>query len=133
MAKKPPQGKSKKKNKKAQLLPQIKKDASVFLSSEEGKITKENVIKTAAALGIIGAALLIFTLSMDEIAVSFFLIGRDNTLPLEIWGRLRRGITPEINAISTVLFVFSLVAIVGWYRLRTKGSSEVGGQLVEAP
>src|SRR5262249_7340781 len=49
-------------------------------------------------LSIIGAALLIFTLSMDEIAVSFFLIGRDNTLPLEIWGRLRRGITPEINA-----------------------------------
>ena len=49
-------------------------------------------------LSIIGAGLLIFTLSMDEIAVSFFLIGRDNTLPLEIWSRLRRGITPEINA-----------------------------------
>jgi spermidine/putrescine transport system permease protein len=71
-------------------------------------------------LSIIGAALLIFTLSMDEIAVSFFLIGRSNTLPLEIWGRLRRGITPEINAISTVIFVFSLVAIVAWYRLRAR-------------
>jgi spermidine/putrescine transport system permease protein len=69
-------------------------------------------------LSIIGAALLIFTLSMDEIAVSFFLIGRDNTLPLEIWGRLRRGITPEINAISTIIFIFSLAAIVTWYRLR---------------
>ena len=69
-------------------------------------------------LSIIGASLLIFTLSMDEIAVSFFLIGRDNTLPLEIWGRLRRGITPEINAISTIIFVFSLAAIVTWYRLR---------------
>jgi len=68
-------------------------------------------------LSIIGAALLIFTLSMDEIAVSFFLIGRDNTLPLEIWGRLRRGITPEINAISTIIFVFSLCAIILWYRL----------------
>jgi spermidine/putrescine transport system permease protein len=52
-------------------------------------------------LSLIAAALLIFTLSMDEIAVTFFLIGRDNTLPLEIWSRLRRGITPEINAIST--------------------------------
>lgn len=71
-------------------------------------------------LSIIGAALLIFTLSMDEIAVSFFLIGRDNTLPLEIWGRLRRGITPEINAVSTIIFVFSLLAIVVWYRLRTR-------------
>lgn len=74
-------------------------------------------------LPIIGAALLIFTLSMDEIAVSFFLIGRDNTLPLEIWGRLRRGITPEINAVSTIIFVFSLVTIVVWYRLRARAAS----------
>ncbi len=72
-------------------------------------------------LPIIGAALLIFTLSMDEIAVSFFLIGRENTLSLEIWSRMRRGITPEINAISTVIFVFSLVTILLWYRLRTRG------------
>jgi spermidine/putrescine transport system permease protein len=76
-------------------------------------------------LSIIGAALLIFTLSMDEIAVSFFLIGRDNTLPLEIWGRLRRGITPEINAISTIIFVFSLAAIVTWYRLRARSEAVV--------
>jgi spermidine/putrescine transport system permease protein len=71
-------------------------------------------------LPIIGAALLIFTLSMDEIAVSFFLIGRDNTLPLEIWGRLRRGITPEINAVSTIIFMFSLITIVVWYKLRLR-------------
>jgi spermidine/putrescine transport system permease protein len=85
-------------------------------------------------LSIIGAALLIFTLSMDEIAVSFFLIGRDNTLPLEIWGRLRRGITPEINAISSIIFVFSLAAIVTWYRLRARaeGKPEIAAELVEA-
>ena len=84
-------------------------------------------------LPIIGAALLIFTLSMDEIAVSFFLIGRDNTLPLEIWGRLRRGITPEINAVSTIIFVFSLLTIVIWYRLRLRaeGTAEVGTELLE--
>jgi spermidine/putrescine transport system permease protein len=61
---------------------------------------------------------------MDEIAVSFFLIGRDNTLPLEIWGRLRRGITPEINAISTIIFVFSLIAIITWYRLRARADCQ---------
>jgi spermidine/putrescine transport system permease protein len=84
-------------------------------------------------LSIIGAALLIFTLSMDEIAVSFFLIGRDNTLPLEIWGRLRRGITPEINAISTIIFLFSLTVIVLWYRLRAQGegSPEIASELIE--
>lgn len=85
-------------------------------------------------LPIVGAALLIFTLSMDEIAVSFFLIGRDNTLPLEIWGRLRRGITPEINAISAIIFLFSLVAIIVWYRLRLQAESrpEIAAELVEA-
>lgn len=85
-------------------------------------------------LPIIGAALLIFTLSLDEIAVSFFLIGRDNTLPLEIWGRLRRGITPEINAISTIIFLFSLIAIVLWYRLRVRaeGHAEIATELVES-
>jgi spermidine/putrescine transport system permease protein len=82
-------------------------------------------------LPIIGAALLIFTLSLDEIAVSFFLIGRDNTLPLEIWSRLRRGITPEINAISTIIFIFSLTTIVLWYHLRGKneGQPEVAAEL----
>jgi spermidine/putrescine transport system permease protein len=81
-------------------------------------------------LSIIGAALLIFTLSMDEIAVSFFLVGRENTLPLEIWSRLRRGMTPEINAVSTIIFVFSLFTIVLWYRIRTRGE---GQQLAATP
>jgi spermidine/putrescine transport system permease protein len=71
-------------------------------------------------LPVIGASLLIFTLSLDEIAVTFFLTGRDNTLPLEIWSRLRRGMTPEINAVSTLIFVFSLAMILVWYRLRTR-------------
>jgi len=84
-------------------------------------------------LAIIGAALLIFTLSIDEIAVSFFLIGRDNTLPLEIWSRLRRGITPEINAISTIIFFFSLGMILLWYYLRTRGARAAQAGLAESP
>jgi spermidine/putrescine transport system permease protein len=66
---------------------------------------------------VLGATLLVFTLSLDEIAVTFFLIGRQYTLPLQIWGQLRRGITPEVNAISTVIFFISVVAIVIWARL----------------
>ena len=63
------------------------------------------------------AGLLVFTLSLDEIAVTFFLIGRQNTLPLQIWGLLRRGITPEVNAAATVIFVISVAVIVVWARL----------------
>jgi spermidine/putrescine transport system permease protein len=61
---------------------------------------------------MIGAALLAMTLSLDEIPVTFFLIARDNTLPIEIYAMLRRGITPEVNAISTLIFMISLVTLV---------------------
>ena len=65
---------------------------------------------------VLGAGLLVFTLSLDEIAVTFFLIGRQNTLPLHIWGLLRRGITPEVNAVSTIIFLVSVAVIVVWAR-----------------
>jgi hypothetical protein len=86
-----------------------------------------------ASLSLIAAGLLIFTLSMDEIAVTFFLIGRDNTLPLEIWGRLRRGITPEINAVSTLIFAVSVGLIIIWYRVRTRGLGAEAQELLERP
>lgn len=57
---------------------------------------------------ILGSALLSFTVSFDEIPVTFFLTGRDNTLPMYIYSTLRRGITPEINAVGTVIVVLSL-------------------------
>ena len=84
-------------------------------------------------LSLIAAGLLIFTLSMDEIAVTFFLIGRDNTLPLEIWGRLRRGITPEINAVSTLIFTVSVGLIIIWYRVRTRGLGAEAREFFERP
>jgi spermidine/putrescine transport system permease protein len=57
---------------------------------------------------LIGSALLSFTVSFDEIPVTFFLTGRDNTLPMYIYSTLRRGITPEINAVGTIIVVLSL-------------------------
>jgi len=84
-------------------------------------------------LSLIAAGLLIFTLSMDEIAVTFFLIGRDNTLPLEIWARLRRGITPEINAISTLIFAVSVILILVWYQIRTRTTGAEAQELLERP
>jgi spermidine/putrescine transport system permease protein len=76
-----------------------------------------HVTLPAIRTALLGAGLLVFTLSLDEIAVTFFLIGRQNTLPLQIWGVLRRGITPEVNAISTLIFAVSVGVIVVWSRL----------------
>ena len=102
-----------------QKLDRAQEEASLDLGANHWK-TFWRVTLPNLRVSIIAAALLIFTLSMDEIAVSFFLIGRENTLPLEIWSRLRRGITPELNAISTLILLFSIALIVVWYRLRTR-------------
>ena len=61
---------------------------------------------------ILAGAVLAFTLSFDEVIVSFFLQGREPTLPLLIWGRLRIGLSPEINAVATVIILVSLVAVL---------------------
>jgi spermidine/putrescine transport system permease protein len=60
---------------------------------------------------IIGSALLVFTLSFDEIPVTFFLTGRENTLPMYIYSSMRTGLTPEINAIGTIIIVVSICVI----------------------
>jgi spermidine/putrescine transport system permease protein len=65
-------------------------------------------IKTA----IIDAGTLSFVLSFDEIPVTFFLTGRDNTLPMYIYSTMRRGVTPEINAIGSLIVLLSLILII---------------------
>lgn len=68
---------------------------------------------------IIAAALMSFTLSFDEVVVTFFTTGRENTLPMMIWSKLRFGITPEINAIATITVVISgLFAVIAELTLR---------------
>jgi spermidine/putrescine transport system permease protein len=99
-----------------QRLDRAQEEASQDLYANEWQtfwyVTFPN-IRTA----VLGAGLLVFTLSLDEIAVTFFLIGRQNTLPLQIWGLLRRGITPEVNAAAAIIFALSVGVIVVWARL----------------
>jgi spermidine/putrescine transport system permease protein len=61
---------------------------------------------------ILSGGILAFTLSFDEIVVPLFLKGRDATLPLVIWARLRRGFSPEINAAATLIIAVSFVAVL---------------------
>jgi spermidine/putrescine transport system permease protein len=84
-----------------------------------------NVTLPVIRPAVLGSALLVFTLSLDEIAVTFFLVGRQNTIPLQIWGLLRRGITPEVNAAATIVFLLSVAVIVLWAKLMRQ--DEAGG------
>ena len=73
--------------------------------------------------GVIGGALLAFIISMDDLVITYFIAGVDSTtLPVFIYGMLRRGIKPEINAIATLMILFSLVvASLGLY-LRSRSA-----------
>lgn len=63
--------------------------------------------------GIVGGALLAFTLSIDDFVISFFTTGPGaNTLPLHIYSMVKTGVTPEINAVSTLLLLASIGLVV---------------------
>ena len=67
--------------------------------------------------GVIAAALVAFTLSVDEFVVAFFTAGTTITFPIQVYSMIRFGVTPEINAIATVVVVVSFVLVLASQRL----------------
>jgi spermidine/putrescine transport system permease protein len=63
--------------------------------------------------GIIGAALLGFSLSFDDFIISFFNSGTLVTFPIYIWGAAQRGIPPQVNALASLVFVSALLIVLG--------------------
>ena len=75
------------------------------------------------APGIVAGSLLAFTLSIDEFTIAFFTTAPTSpTLPINIYSMVRFGVTPEINALATLLLLVSLVAIIAAQRLTKLGS-----------
>jgi spermidine/putrescine transport system permease protein len=60
---------------------------------------------------LIGSALITFTVSFDELALTYFINGNTNTLPMYIWSVLRQGITPEVNAIGSCVIFGSMIMV----------------------
>lgn len=61
---------------------------------------------------IVGAALLSFTVSLDDFVVTFFVAGPGaTTLPLQVFSMIKTGITPEVNALSAILVVVSMLCV----------------------
>jgi spermidine/putrescine transport system permease protein len=62
-------------------------------------------------------ALLAFTLSFDDFVITFFVAGvGSSTLPLKIYSMIRFGVSPTINALSTVVLISTMVLILGGSR-----------------
>jgi spermidine/putrescine transport system permease protein len=68
--------------------------------------------------GVMAGALLAFTLSLDDFVITFFVSGvGSSTLPLKIYSMIRFGVSPAINALSTVVLVATMVLIFGGSRI----------------
>jgi spermidine/putrescine transport system permease protein len=68
--------------------------------------------------GIVGSALFAFTLSFDEFIRTLFTIGNDNTLPIQIWSTLGSMVSPELNAIATLIVAASFALVIAGELLR---------------
>jgi len=87
-------------------------EAASDLGADEWK-TFQRVTLPLLMPGIIGGALMAFTLSLDDYLITAFTKGvQEQTMPLYIYSLVRRGVTPEINALSTALLVGS-IGLVG--------------------
>jgi len=62
--------------------------------------------------GILGAALLGFSLSFDDFIISYFNAGTLVTFPIFIWGAAQRGIPVQVNALATLVFVVALLIVL---------------------
>ena len=70
-----------------------------------------DVLTFGIAPAILAGFLLAFTFSFDDFIIAFFVAGSETTLPIYIFSSIRRGVTPEINAISTVIILASLALL----------------------
>lgn len=75
--------------------------------------------------GLIAGALLAFTLSLDDFVITFFTSGPETvTFPVKVYSLVRRGVSPEINAASTILIVITVIATVVAMKLQAPAKAD---------
>jgi len=95
-------------------------EASIDLGASEWT-TFRRITLPVILPGVIAAALLAFTLSIDEFIIAYFTAGAagpaSTTFPMQIYAMIRFGVTPEINAVATVVILVSFTLVLASQRL----------------
>jgi spermidine/putrescine transport system permease protein len=90
--------------------------------------TFRRIVLPQISPSILAGFLLSFTFSFDDFIIAFFVAGTQTTLPIYVFASIRRGVTPEINAIATLVLVASILVIAAarfsMRERRTKHSGE---------
>lgn len=76
--------------------------------------------------GIVAGAMLAFTLSLDDFVISFFTSGSTNTVPIFIQASVRRGVKPDVHALSTLIVVVTIVVVLVGERLTRRRATPAG-------
>ncbi|OJG28585.1 spermidine/putrescine ABC transporter permease [Enterococcus caccae] len=99
-------------------------DAARDLGANNIQVIK-NIILPFLSPGIIAGYFMAFTYSLDDFAVTFFVTGNGfSTLSVEIYSRARQGISLEINALSALVFIFSMILVIGYYFISQDNTSK---------
>jgi len=87
--------------------------------------TFRQVVLPALMPSILAGLLLSFTFSFEDFIIAFFVAGPNTTLPIYVFSSIRRGVTPEINAIGTAVLLTSLALLMlAQFLLRTRTTSK---------
>ncbi|KRN03379.1 spermidine putrescine ABC transporter permease [Levilactobacillus senmaizukei DSM 21775 = NBRC 103853] len=110
------------------VLPRLREMSSSMLDAAQdlGATTRQllsHVIIPFISPGIFAGFFMALTYSLDDFAVTFFVTGNGfSTMSVEIYSRARQGINLEINALSGVMFLFSLLLVAGYYWIEQASS-----------
>ena len=74
--------------------------------------------------GILAGFLLAFTFSFDDFIIAFFVAGSKTTLPIYVFSSIRRGVTPEINAIGSMVLAVSLTLLIAAQMILRRGAAK---------
>ena len=109
-------------------LPPAYAEAARDLGASPAQVFRDITLPLIAP-AIFSGVLISFAMSMDDVVISFFVTGpRTNTLPLRTYSMLKTGITPEVNALCTLMLVVIFLCLGGYrlvrvWRGRRKGKS----------
>ncbi|MGX7042103.1 ABC transporter permease [Leuconostoc holzapfelii] len=81
------------------------------------------VVLPVISPGILAGFFMAFTYSLDDFAVTFFVTGNGfSTLSVEVYSRARQGVSLEINALSAMMFIVSLLMVIAYYIISTRAA-----------
>ena len=112
--------------------PSLTDAARDLRASRKDVLTK--VILPIIKPGIFSGFFMALTYSLDDFAVTFFVTGNGySTLSVEIYSRARQGVSLSINALSTLIFLFTILLVVGYYFLTLKKNRQNTSEAVAEP